>query len=181
MAGATSQISLAFRYCHLSAWFSCSFMGKFVEKKGNREFPVCIRRVFFGVGVMGTGLATAFESLALMYFFYGIVGGIGLGIGYIAPVSTLVKWFPDHRGLATGLAIMGFGFASLISGPAGEALVSSVGISNTFYILGASYLIIMLAASQYLAPPPEGWQPKGMQDEKSDEPKKRKRISNDSQ
>src|SRR5699024_1230213 len=105
---------------------------------------------------------------------YGIIGGIGLGIGYIAPVSTLVKWFPDHRGLATGLAIMGFGFASLISGPAGEALVSSVGISNAFYILGASYLIIMMAASQYLAPPPEGWKRKGMQDEKADEPRKEK-------
>lgn len=69
---------------------------------------------------------------------------------------------------------MGFGFASLISGPAGEALVSSVGISNAFYILGASYLIIMMAASQYLAPPPEGWKPKGMRVDKADKPKKEK-------
>ena len=169
----TSQISLAFSIAIFLLGFSAAFMGKFVEKRGPRISGM-LSALFFGVGVMGTGLATAFESLALMYFFYGIIGGIGLGIGYIAPVSTLVKWFPDHRGLATGLAIMGFGFASLISGPAGEALVSSVGISNAFYILGASYLIIMMAASQYLAPPPEGWKPKGMQDEKADEPRKEK-------
>src|SRR5699024_9643264 len=96
-------------------------------------------------------------SLYLMYFFYGIIGGIGLGIGYISPVSTLVKWFPDHRGLATGLAIMGFGFAALISGPVGEALVSSVGIPSTFFMMGACYLVVMMLASQYMAPPPEGW------------------------
>ncbi|RYG73984.1 MFS transporter [Lentibacillus lipolyticus] len=169
----TSQISLAFSIAIFLLGFSAAFMGKFVEKRGPRISGM-LSALFFGVGVMGTGLATAFESLFLMYFFYGIIGGIGLGIGYIAPVSTLVKWFPDHRGLATGLAIMGFGFASLISGPAGEALVSSVGISNAFYILGASYLVIMMVASQYLAPPPEGWKPEGMQAEKSAEPKKEK-------
>ncbi|TRM12212.1 OFA family MFS transporter [Lentibacillus cibarius] len=169
----TSQISLAFSIAIFLLGFSAAFLGTFVEKRGPRVSGM-LAAVFFGIGVMGTGLATSFESLTLMYLFYGVIGGIGLGIGYIAPVSTLVKWFPDHRGLATGLAIMGFGFASLISGPAGEALVSSVGISNAFYILGASYLIIMFAASQYLAPPPEGWKPKGMQDEQADEPKQAK-------
>ncbi|ALX47295.1 OFA family MFS transporter [Lentibacillus amyloliquefaciens] len=169
----TSQISLAFSIAIFLLGFSAAFMGKFVEKRGPRISGM-LSALFFGAGVMGTGVATAYESLTLMYFFYGIIGGIGLGIGYIAPVSTLVKWFPDHRGLATGLAIMGFGFASLISGPAGEALVSSVGIPNTFYILGASYLVIMMAASQYLSPPPEGWKPKGMKDEIADEPKKEK-------
>ncbi|HLR62313.1 MAG TPA: OFA family MFS transporter [Lentibacillus sp.] len=166
----TSQISLAFSIAIFLLGFSAAFMGKFVEKRGPRISGM-LSALFFGAGVMGTGLATAFESLTLLYFFYGIIGGIGLGIGYIAPVSTLVKWFPDHRGLATGLAIMGFGFASLISGPAGEALVSSVGISNAFYILGASYLVIMMAASQYLAPPPEGWKPRGMRDEEADDAK----------
>lgn len=167
----TSQISLAFSIAIFLLGFSAAFMGKFVERWGPRISGM-LSALFFGVGVMGTGLATSFESLTLMYFFYGIIGGIGLGIGYIAPVSTLVKWFPDRRGLATGLAIMGFGFASLISGPAGEYLVSSVGISNAFYILGACYLLIMLAASQYLAPPPDGWKPKGMQEKTAGEPKR---------
>ncbi|GAA0440564.1 OFA family MFS transporter [Lentibacillus halophilus] len=169
----TSQISFAFSIAIFLLGFSAAFLGTFVEKKGPRISGM-LAAVFFGIGVMGTGLATALESLTLMYLFYGIIGGIGLGIGYIAPVSTLVKWFPDHRGLATGLAIMGFGFASLISGPAGEALVSSVGIPNAFFILGASYLIVMMAASQYLAPPPEGWKPKGMQDDQASQPKRQK-------
>lgn len=167
----TSQISLAFSIAIFLLGFSAAFMGKFVEKRGPRVSGM-LSALFFGVGVMGTGLATAMESLYAMYLFYGVIGGIGLGIGYIAPVSTLVKWFPDHRGLATGLAIMGFGFAALISGPVGEALVSSVGISNAFYIMGASYFIIMMVASQYLAPPPKGWKPKGMVEESGESPKK---------
>lgn len=169
----TTQISLAFSIAIFLLGFSAAFMGKFVERRGPRISGM-LAAVFFGVGVMGTGLATYLESLYAMYFFYGLIGGIGLGIGYIAPVSTLVKWFPDRRGLATGLAIMGFGFAALISGPAGEALVSSVGISNAFYILGACYFIVMMAASQYLAPPPEGWEPKAMK-EKADKGVKKER------
>src|SRR5690625_7506104 len=104
--------------------------------------------LFVGVGVAGSGLATMMESLLLLYLFYGVIGGIGLGIGYIAPVSTLVKWFPDRRGLATGLAIMGFGFASLISGPIAARLLEIVGINNTFYILGAVYFIVMTTSAQ---------------------------------
>lgn len=170
----TSEIALAFSIAIFLLGFSAAFMGKFVEKRGPRVSGM-LSAAFFGVGVMGTGLATSMESLFMMYFFYGLIGGIGLGIGYIAPVSTLVKWFPDHRGLATGLAIMGFGFAALISGPVGEALVSSVGISNAFYIMGASYLIIMMGASQYLAPPPKGWKPKGMEAEDVKEGSKKRK------
>ena len=81
--------------------------------------------VCFGAGVIGAGFAISVSSLLLLYFFYGVLGGIGLGVGYIAPVSTLVKWFPDRRGLATGLAIMGFGFAAAISSPIMEILRSS--------------------------------------------------------
>lgn len=161
----TSEISFAFSIAIFILGFSAAFMGGFVEKRGPRVSGM-LASLFFGIGVMGTGFATMIESLYAVYFFYGLIGGIGLGIGYIAPVSTLIKWFPDHRGLATGLAIMGFGFAALISAPAGEALISSVGISKAFYILGACYFIVMMAASQYIEPPPEGWQPKGM-DEKA--------------
>ncbi|GAA4711684.1 hypothetical protein GCM10023228_16840 [Brevibacillus fulvus] len=88
-----------------------------------------------------------------------------MGVGYITPVSTLVKWFPDRRGLATGLAIMGFGFASLIASPIMQALIESVGIAGTFYILGIIYFIIMFASAQYLAPPPAGWLPEGFQEQ----------------
>lgn len=157
-----SQVSLAFSIAIFMLGMSAAFMGRFVEKNGPRKSGM-LAAAFFGVGVAGSGLATAMESIYMLYLFYGIIGGIGLGIGYIAPVSTLVKWFPDRRGLATGLAIMGFGFAALLSGPAAAELIETVGISGTFYILGAIYFIVMTVASQYLAPPPEGWMPQGFQ------------------
>ncbi|MEI3613841.1 L-lactate MFS transporter [Pseudogracilibacillus sp. SO30301A] len=156
----TTQISLAFSIAIFFLGTSAAFMGRFVEKHGPRKSGM-LSAILFGVGVAGSGLATAIESLPLLYIFYGVIGGTGLGIGYIAPVSTLVKWFPDRRGLATGLAIMGFGFAALISGPAAAFLIEVVGISSTFYILGAIYFIVMTLSSQYLSPPPKGWAPKG--------------------
>lgn len=156
----TTQISLIFSIAIFFLGTSAAFMGRFVEKHGPRRSGM-LAALFFGLGVAGSGLATLLESLYLLYFFYGIIGGIGLGIGYIAPVSTLVKWFPDRRGLATGLAIMGFGFASLISGPASEYLITKVGIPHTFFILGSIYFIIMTLSALYLAPPPKDWQPKG--------------------
>ncbi len=156
----TTQISLAFSIAIFFLGTSAAFMGRFVEKNGPRKSGM-LSAILFGVGVAGSGLATAVESLPLLYIFYGVIGGTGLGIGYIAPVSTLVKWFPDRRGLATGLAIMGFGFAALISGPAAASLIEAVGISSTFYILGAIYFIVMTLSSQYLSPPPKGWAPKG--------------------
>jgi len=155
-----SQVSLTFSIAIFILGVSAAFMGRFVEKNGPRKSGM-LAAVFFGVGVAGSGLATSLGSLYLLYLFYGLIGGIGLGIGYIAPVSTLVKWFPDRRGLATGLAIMGFGFASLISGPIAARLIESTSISMTFFIMGAAYFIVMMAASQYLSPPPEGWMPEG--------------------
>lgn len=156
----TTEISFAFSIAIFFLGFSAAFLGKFVEKYGPRKAGM-LSALFFGVGVAGSGLATSMESLYMLYLFYGVIGGIGLGIGYIAPVSTLVKWFPDHRGLATGMAIMGFGFAALLSGPAASYLIVHVGISATFFILGAIYFIVMMVSSQYLAPPPKDWVPKG--------------------
>lgn len=168
-----TQVSTAFSIAIFFLGMSAAFMGKFVERNGPRKSGM-LSALFFGVGVAGSGLATMMESLLLLYLFYGVIGGIGLGIGYIAPVSTLVKWFPDRRGLATGLAIMGFGFASMITGPIAAALINSISIPLTFFILGTVYFIVMMASSQYLAPPPENWAPEGYI-EKEGEGKKKKR------
>ena len=111
-----------------------------------------IAMAFFGTGMLGTAYAIAAQSLTLLYLFYGVIGGIGLGVGYITPVSTLVKYFPDHRGFATGLAIMGFGFAALIAGPVMQYLTATVGLVNNFLILGCVYMLIMGASSLYLKP-----------------------------
>ncbi len=164
-----SRVSWTFSIAILFLGLAAAFMGHFVEKHGPRKSGI-ISASFFGVGLLGSGLAISAESLTLLYVAYGVFGGIGLGIGYIAPVSTLVKWFPDRRGLATGLAIMGFGFASLIASPVINSLINLVGIAGTFYILGIVYLAIMLLSSSYLAPPPEGWKPKGY-DEKTEKRK----------
>lgn len=100
-----SQVQFTFSLAILFLGLSAAFMGHFVEKHGPRKSGL-VAAVFFGIGTFGSGFAVNLESLNLLYLCYGVLGGIGLGVGYIAPVSTLVKWFPDRRGLATGLAIM---------------------------------------------------------------------------
>ncbi|MCS3483757.1 OFA family oxalate/formate antiporter-like MFS transporter [Bacillus sp. JUb11] len=147
-----TEISLTFSIAILFLGLSAAFMGHFVEKYGPRASGL-FSAIFFGIGMTGSGFAVHMSSLPLLYLFYGVLAGIGLGVGYIAPVSTLVKWFPDRRGLATGLAIMGFGFASLICSPIIQFLIEKVDIANTFYILGISYFIIMVVSSLYLSPP----------------------------
>ncbi|SFJ62433.1 L-lactate MFS transporter [Thermoflavimicrobium dichotomicum] len=159
----TSQVSLTFSIAILFLGLSAAFLGHYVEKHGPRKSGM-LSAVFFGLGMLGAGLAIQLKSLAFLYVCYGVFGGIGLGVGYITPVSSLVKWFPDRRGLATGLAIMGFGFASLISSPIMARLIESVGIANTFYILGAIYFLLIFGSAQYLSPPPEGWLPAGFKE-----------------
>lgn len=144
----TWTFSIAILFLGLSA----GFLGSYVEKHGPRRSGL-VSTVFFGIGMLGTAFALSQHSLLLMYLFYGVIGGIGLGTGYITPVSTLVKWFPNNRGLATGLAIMGFGFASLIAGPVMQLLIAKYGLINNFIILGCVYMVIMAASSLYLEPP----------------------------
>ncbi|AHM58534.1 major facilitator superfamily protein [Flammeovirgaceae bacterium 311] len=143
---------------------SAAFLGHFLEKHGPRKSGL-LAALFFGIGIAGSGFAIKMESLPLLYLFYGVFGGIGLGVGYITPVSSLVKWFPDRRGLATGLAIMGFGFAALISSPLIVYLISAVGIANTFFIMGSAYFLIIFGSSRYLSAPPKGWMPAGFKAE----------------
>lgn len=158
-----SEVALTFSIAILFLGLSAAFLGHFVEKYGPKKAGL-LAAVFFGIGMTGAGFAVDMESKSLLYLFYGALGGIGLGVGYIAPVSTLVKWFPDRRGLATGLAIMGFGFAAAIASPIMNSLITSVGVANTFYILGISYFLIMVASSLYLEKPQEGWLPEGFKE-----------------
>ncbi|WP_174731954.1 L-lactate MFS transporter [Bacillus sp. Y40] len=163
-----SSISLTFSIAILFLGLSAAFMGHFVESHGPRKSGI-IAAICFGAGLIGAGFAVNIGSLYLLYFFYGALGGMGLGIGYITPVSSLVKWFPDRRGLATGLAIMGFGFASLIASPIIASLIREMGIANTFYLLGSVYFVVMILSALYLAPPPKGWLPEGMKEETAEQ------------
>lgn len=148
LAETTWTFSIAILLLGLSA----GFLGSFAESIGPKKSGL-LSTLFFGIGLLGTAYALSVQSLALLYLFYGVIGGIGLGIGYITPVSTLVKYFPKRPGFATGLAIMGFGFAALIAGPVMQYLVATVGIINNFLILGVVYIIIMGLSSLYLKPP----------------------------
>jgi len=137
-----TDVTITFSVSIFFLGLAAALMGKFVERNGPRV-AATLAAVLFGLGTIGSGFAIAMESKILLYLTYGVLGGAGLGIGYISPVSMLVKWFPDRRGMATGLAIMGFGFASAISGPAIKLLIDAQGIPATFYILGAIYFAIM--------------------------------------
>lgn len=159
-----SVIKWAFKIAILLLGLSAAFLGRWVEKVGPK-ISGTTAGIFYGIGILGSGLAVQLESLWLFYLCYGVIGGIGLGLGYITPVSTLVKWFPDRRGLATGMAIMGFGFSALIFGPVMAKLFETVGISNAFYILGVIYMILILSSANYIERPPKDYVPSGFNTE----------------
>ncbi|WP_119394642.1 L-lactate MFS transporter [Salinibius halmophilus] len=164
----SNQVAMTFSLAIFFLGMSAAIMGHFVEKHGPRKAGM-LAASFFGGGLLIAGLGAAIQNLYVIWLGYGVLGGIGLGIGYITPVSTLVKWFPDRRGLATGLAIMGFGFGAMIGGPVFNYIIEAFGvmnggIANTWFIMGAIYLVIMFASASYLERPPEGWMPEGMKE-----------------
>ncbi|WP_096087430.1 OFA family MFS transporter [Agaribacterium haliotis] len=123
-----NEIAWTFSFAIFFLGISAAIMGHFVEKHGPRKSGM-LAASFFGGGLLVAGLGAMLENLYIIWLGYGVLGGIGLGIGYITPVSTLVKWFPDRRGLATGLAIMGFGFGAFFGGPLFQKLMTSFGLA----------------------------------------------------
>lgn len=152
MGWSTTNVTIAFTIMMGLAGFAAALFGSLVEKMGPRKSAI-VAAVLFGIGQAGAGIAIVSDSVVLYWLTYGVLSGLGMGIGYIAPVSTLVKWFPDRRGLATGMAVLGFGSGALITAPVATYLMGTVGISNTYYILGISYFILMLLGALYIAPP----------------------------
>lgn len=161
MGWSTTEITLAFTLMMVLAGIAAAFFGPFVEKNGPRRSAI-LAAVLFGLGQAGAGLSVALDQPVMFILTYGLASGLGMGIGYIAPVSTLIKWFPDRRGMATGMAVMGFGAGALITAPVAASLMNSVGVQMTFYILGFSYFVLMLAGASYIAPPPKDWMPAKM-------------------
>ncbi len=139
---------------------SAAFAGPWVERRGPRV-AATLSALLFCSGLILGGIGLHLGWSWLVFVGMGLVGGIGCGLGYIAPVSTLVKWFPDRRGLATGMAVMGFGGGSLIAGYLNAWLVKRVGLPDTLLALGVIYLVVMLAGAQVLRRPPSGWRPDG--------------------
>jgi MFS family permease len=139
---------------------SAAFGGPWVERRGPRTAATAAA-LFFGTGLLVGGAGLAVKQSILVFIGMGIIGGIGCGLGYISPVSTLVKWFPDRRGMATGMAIMGFGGGAFVAGKLNQFLMDRLGIATTVMLLGAVYLVIMLIGSRLLQSPPPNWKPAG--------------------
>ncbi|HEQ8547699.1 TPA: OFA family MFS transporter [Streptococcus pyogenes] len=147
-----APVAFAFSLAIFCLGLSAAFMGNLVEQYGPR-LTGTVSAILYASGNMLTGLAIDRKEIWLLYIGYGVIGGLGLGAGYITPISTIIKWFPDKRGMATGFAIMGFGFASLLTSPIAQWLIETEGLVATFYLLGLSYLIVMLFASQLIIKP----------------------------
>jgi MFS family permease len=145
---------------------SAAIWGGWVERVGPRKAGVVAAFCWCG-GFVVSALGIISHQLWLMWLGSGVIGGVGLGLGYISPVSTLVKWFPDRRGMATGMAIMGFGGGAMIGSPLADILMNhfrtpnSVGVWQTFIAMGAIYFVFMLGGAFGYRLPPAGWRPEG--------------------
>jgi len=145
---------------------SAAVFGHWLEHAGPRKAGA-VAAVCWGGGLLLTALGVHTHQLWLMLLGSGVIGGIGLGLGYISPVSTLIKWFPDRRGMATGMAIMGFGGGAMIGAPLANTLMNyfatptSVGVWETFAVMGVLYFIAMMIGALGYRVPPSGWKPEG--------------------
>jgi MFS family permease len=145
---------------------SAAAFGRWVERSGPRK-SMFVSALCFGSGFIVSAIGIHYHLLWLLYLGYGVLGGCGLGIGYISPVSTLIKWFPDRPGMATGMAIMGFGGGALIAAPLSVILMNhfktalSNGVLETFVTMGVIYFMYMMIGVYFVRVPAEGWQPEG--------------------
>jgi MFS transporter, OFA family, oxalate/formate antiporter len=152
------QVTLTFTIAIFVLGFAAFAGGLWMRRAGPRRVAMTAG-IFYGLGVFLASLAG--ERLWWLYLSYGLMAGIGLGLGYIVPVATLVKWFPDRRGMITGIAVAGFGAGALITAPVATLLIRQVGVPRTFAILGIIYLIAVAGAGSFMQNPPEGYRPAG--------------------
>jgi len=153
-----SEVTWAFTIAILALGFAGFFGGLWMAKSGPRVVGVA-GGVLYGLGVFLASFSD--RGLAVLYLTFGLIGGTGIGLGYIVPVATLVKWFPDRRGFITGIAVAGFGAGALITAPIATRLIATEGVLRTFAILGIAYFIVVVGASLFMQNPPEGYRPAG--------------------
>jgi OFA family oxalate/formate antiporter-like MFS transporter len=149
-----------FMICIFIIGLSAAFGGILVDKKGPK-FVATIGGILFGIGTLIAGVAAQTGSLLLLWVGFGLIAGIGNGFGYVTPIATLIRWFPDKRGLVTGLAVMGFGLGAFFIGKIVPGMIVGMGVAKTFYILGVIFLVLVTASAQMYKNPPQGWVPAG--------------------
>src|SRR5246127_736232 len=153
-----SEVTLTFTVSIFVLGFAAFFGGLWMNRRGPRVVALT-GAVLYGLGVFLASFSA--NKLWWLYLSYGFIGGLGLGLGYIVPVAVLVKWFPDKRGLITGIAVGGFGAGALITAPVATRLIQSVGVLPTFAYLGIAYLVVTVISGAFMQNPPDGWKPEG--------------------
>lgn len=155
-----TDVSLNFTLAILFLGVGTVIGGLWQDRVGPR-IVASVAGILYGIGYLVASFAAAHHSLNGLYVGYGVITGIGMGMGYICPVATLVKWFPDMRGLMTGVAVCGYGFGALIMSPFAAWDIIHHGIAATFATLGTVYLVVVVLTAQFYANPPQGWRPAG--------------------
>ena len=154
--------TLAYVFLGLSAGFGAAWLERAGPRKSGFVAAVC-----WGAGFLISAVGVQIHQVWLLYIGYGVIGGCGLGLGFTTPIATLIRWFPDRRGMATGMAVMGFGGGAIIAAPLSAMLMNrfasptSVGVAETFVVLGVMYLAMMLTGAFMFRLPPPGWKPAG--------------------
>ncbi len=162
-ASATA-VNFTFSITILTLGFAAFAGGLWMAKSGPRIVAITAG-VLYGLGIFLASFAG--NSLILLYLTYGFMGGVGIGLGYIVPVATLIKWFPDKRGFITGIAVAGFGGGAFVTALIARVLVDSIGVFSTFAVLGIIYLVAVVGAGLFMKNPPEGWKPEGWEPEET--------------
>lgn len=152
MAPITFYIAIGFQ------GVSSALMGPWLERKGPTVATI-LGGVLFGLGNITTAAALYLQQMWLVYLGYGVIAGFGIGLCFISPVSTLQKWFPDHRGLASGIAVLGFGVGAIANAEIGIFLLKTQGLQLTFIIIGVSYFLLICGSGLVLRTPPPAFLP----------------------
>jgi len=152
------EVTLTFTVSIFVLGVSAFFGGLWLNRSGPRLVAMT-GGLLYGAGVFLASLCAG--KLWLLYLTYGLIGGVGLGLAYIVPVAVLVKWFPDRRGLITGIAVGGFGAGALVTAPVATRLIQSIGVLHTFAYLGIAFLVVTVVSGYFMQNPPENWKPEG--------------------
>jgi MFS transporter, OFA family, oxalate/formate antiporter len=155
-----TSVQLNFTFAILSLGFGTILGGLWQDKVGPRKVA-SVAGILYGLGYVAAAFAASEHSLAGLYLGYGALSGFGMGMAYICPIATMVKWFPDMRGLMTGIAVCGYGFGAAIMSPFAAWEIIHRGVPETFLTLGVVYLLLVLLTAQVLANPPQDWRPAG--------------------
>jgi len=165
-------VQYTFMLLMLIIGLAAAFGGTLVDKKGPR-FVATIGGILFAIGTLVAGYADQIGNIVLLYIGFGVIAALGNGFGYVTPIATLIRWFPDKRGLVTGLAVMGFGAGAFFMGQIAPHMITyfkqidesgnviASGVANTWYIWGIIFLVLVVGFAQFFKNPPQGWLPAG--------------------